>query len=146
MASGSYFPEAEAIIGRWSGAVRHEAVEILQEVVADAEEGVKQIIHESETQWGRERVAGMHGKPRPYPGRIESGDMIDAVDSRVEEVDEDVYEGRWGWRDPKNYYLIQEHGAERFNTRIAPMESLARTLDIAEDQLVGRMDSIGERQ
>lgn len=99
-------------------------------------------IHAAETEWGRARQAGTAwpGKgARQFAGRIEDGDMIAAVDSRIVSEGSDFIEVAWGWEDPEDYHLYQEHGTDS----IAPMESIAHSLDIVEDGFDARLRGIG---
>ncbi len=146
-----YFRDIEGLTQDWVNRATEAAVEALTETAAEGADGMRQIIHTSITPWGQRRQRGevpgpKNPGPRPYAGRIEEGNMIGDVDhSSAEEVGDGVYEAKWGWEDPENYYITQDQSFERQNTMIAPMEALKRTLEAGEDAFLGRLDTIGGR-
>jgi hypothetical protein len=136
------FADVEMLIEGWRDGVYRDALQAMEDTADDGAERVREIIHLSTTDWGYARTQGVGGEPRPYPGRIESGEMLNDVDSRVEELGDGVIEAKWGWADPEDYYWIQEYGFDAFETKIAPMHSLATSLDEAEIALQERLGEI----
>jgi hypothetical protein len=130
---------------QWRDHIVREAVDGLHEVAEDAEEGVRERINTAVTPWGSARQAGLvsgpQGSPNPreHAGRRETDAMFESVESSVEPKGDMVWEARWGWPDPELYILVQEHGFEKYDTRIVPMEALAITLDQAEVEYAERL-------
>lgn len=89
-------------------------------------------IEAAETNWGRQRQAGMHGAARPSAGRIERGDMYNAVTGETNREGNERIVIQWGWQDPEAYYGYQNDGTKH----IEGMDALAQSLHIADDDLV----------
>lgn len=129
-----------ARIEAWGDAVEREAQSALEGVAAEAAEGVREIIHTAVTATGEARAASGRG----VAGRIESEDMLNAVDHSVtEEGDETV--AKWGWENAEDYFLIQEYGSEEFNTNIAGMDALGQTFAKATDKFEAELGDIVRR-
>ncbi len=130
----------------WVERQKAEAFDLMQDVALEGESAAKEQLFAATTAWGQARVAGeVSGPkgtptPREHAGRFERGDMHDDITSVAEYVGKDVIEARWGWEDPEDYYLYQEHGTDR----IAPMEALSTSLVKAEDYLKAGLDKIGD--
>lgn len=127
--------QIEAIAFGWKREILNRAKSELTSIAAEAEDEVRTVIRTSITKTGQARQAAGEG----VPGRIETGDMHDGVDSRVEEDGDDVV-ATWGW-DASTFeeYMAHQEDGTRF---IAPMNALGYSLARAEDQLRGRLDRI----
>lgn len=136
------FVEIEGMIGAWQNRVVGQARDAMIDTAAEGADGVRQTITLSVTGWGLARQAGLAGPARASAGRIETGDMIGAVDYRITIDSAELIEVKWGWEDPQTYYLIQEYGFEEFSTKIAPMFALRTSLDYAEVSLGEKLRSI----
>lgn len=131
----SYFRGIDTYIEHWRRGVFAKTVDIMDDIGKQGADRVREIILLKETNWGRERQAGLHGPPRPHAGRYEEGDMYNDVDSRTPDVDVGEITVAWGWQNPKHYYMLQEEGTDK----IEPMHSLRDSLDEAENELHRRL-------
>jgi hypothetical protein len=136
------FAELTKIVTDWHDSVHDQSRAAMEQTGEEGAELVREIIHLKTTDWGRARTAGVGGPPRPFAGRIESSDMHDAVDTRTNVESDGTIETRWGWKDPKDYYMVQEHGFPEFDTKIEGMQSLVTSLDQAEESLKAKLGRI----
>lgn len=84
---------------------------------------MREIIISSETETGRKRAA----KGGKGPGRVKSGDMLDAVWARVVKEGDNKYVGEVGWLLARpGYPVFQEHGTR---TGITAMNALQKAKD-----------------
>lgn len=86
-----------------------QAVDAMQETVAEGAEAQRQILRDAHTRTGLARQALGAGQP----GREETGNMIDSIDESVATETEfggDVTTviGQFGWSDPEEYFLEQD--------------------------------------
>ena len=83
------------------------------------------------------------GRYQSAPGRIASGDMVDAVTFESGSTGSHTYEGEFGWvGDAKPYWLSQEHGFTHNFTggKIEGMYALADAADLAMKELDEALD------
>jgi hypothetical protein len=137
-----YFADITKVVTDWHDSVHNQSRAAMEQTGEEGAERVREIVHLKTTDWGQARTQGVGGPPRPYAGRIENRDMIDAVGTRTSVDPDGSIETRWGWADPKDYYLIQEHGFPEFDTKIEGMQSLVSSLDEAEENLKAKLGRI----
>lgn len=136
------FAELTKIVTNWHDSVHDQARTAMEQTGDEGAERVREIVHLKTTDWGQARTRGVGGPPRPYAGRIESSDMLDAVDTRTSVESDGTIETRWGWQDPEDYYMVQEHGFPDFDTKIEGMQSLVTSLEEAENTLQAKLGRI----
>lgn len=123
----------------WRTDIVDKAFDAMQDMALDGQSQMKEHLLAAETDWGRKRVAGEVGNgPREHAGRYETGHMYDSITSVAEWISKDIIEARWGWEDPEDYFLYQEHGTDH----IAGAESIQYSMDRAEDILHGRLSGL----
>lgn len=66
-------------------------------------------------------------------GRIDTGDMLDAVSSEAKLQNQDEAIGRFGWLKEKPFYAEYQEAGTRY---IAPMYALSDAAEIVKDQLL----------
>lgn len=124
------------------GELQHQlfllARDIVEEATLEGEDHMKEIIETSVTKTGEKRAeSGGH------PGRIDSGDMIDAVQSNVDLIGQSRIEGSWGFEregeglDP--YFLYQNYGT----ADIEAMNALRDSYIGSRELLLGRLEQAG---
>lgn len=98
--------------------IRESLVPLMVEAMAEAETMMKTYVETAITKTGLERAAGHSKRARTIdsgrdPGRIETGRMINAIESTVVS-DGDLVIGSWGWLNGLDadtlYFLYQENG------------------------------------
>lgn len=107
--------------------IRDGAHDVVREVVQDAERNQSTLLEHAETATGRRRAAAGRG----VAGRVESGQMINAINSSAVQDDSGDVVGRWGWQDPEDYYGYQDEGTQH----IAPALSLLTSFLVAKTDL-----------
>lgn len=141
------FRQMELFYELWRTDILDHAFDAMQDVALDGESQMKErlLAEESFTPWGRKRVAGEVPGPKGAPasrehaGRYEGGKMYNTITSEAGWIDPDkMLEARWGWQNPEDYFLYQEHGTKK----ITAAESIQFSLDRAEDILHGRLSGI----
>lgn len=136
--------EIVASARRWQNEVISGAKDEVIQLADEGAEAMRERVHTAVTAWGSARQAGLvGGEARAHAGRIETGDMIGAIDSRVIEDSPSAIEVAWGWEDPEEYYLVQEYGYDEFDTKIMPMEALHISMDTVDDALPARIAKLG---
>lgn len=85
--------------------IQNEFRQFLLEIL---EEGGKEMVEELElattkTGWARAARGG-------FPGRHDTGAMVGEVDYWLSEDEPEVVIGHWGWKNPRSYFILQEHG------------------------------------
>lgn len=109
----------------------------VQELSENSKKAIKETVKEGE-ETTKEYIATRGIKK---PGRIDSSDMINSVDSRVEkETDTDIVAG-FGFYDGPFYTPFQELGTRA----IAPMYALTDAAAEAKDTLEKKMDQAVKR-
>lgn len=121
-----------------------EAYRRIVDAVSDAtelgEREMRRIVETSITRTGEERAArGGH------PGRVDSGDMLDAIDKTVApNSDFSEVRGSFGWlTDLQPYYLWQEMGDDEFNVHFQGMKALDGSFITAREELFKRLREEG---
>ena len=88
---------------------------LITELTHEAAIRQAKILEDATTKTG-ERRAATGGRSSQYgstsPGRVDSGLMINQINSRVERDDNSV-SGTWGWFDPEEYFSAQDNGTGR---------------------------------
>lgn len=98
-----------------------------------------QILEAAHTSTGYDRVAsGGNG-----PGRIDSGDMRDAIDSETFKTS-DGARGHFGWIDDVlDYYVYQELGSDAFNVNFEGMKALQGAYIEAREKMLADLRASG---
>lgn len=80
--------------------------EIIEDATLFGEDRMKEIIETAITATGQQRQAS-----GGHPGRIETGNMIDDIQSNIDLIGNNRIEGSWGWELALQlYYMYQEYG------------------------------------
>lgn len=126
-----------------------DAVEgAVQDTVEFGEDAMKNLIEHSGTggTWDESWDTLKHATPgryQSYPGRVASGDMLNAVRSEHGSTGPSSYEGAFGWLGAAEpYWLAQEHGFQHNISReqIEGMNAIAQAADLAGDFLDTELD------
>lgn len=135
------FADLEDYIRQTYEEARRAASGAVEDATLHGEDRMREIIELSTTPTGDARAArGGH------PGRIDSGDMIDDIESNIDAVGQDRIVGSYGWINGlEPYYAFQELGAEDFNVRFKGMRALAQSSVEARELLFKRLREEGFR-
>lgn len=95
----------EARIRTTEDRLRPMALEIVQETVQIGREKQIEALNAATTPYGEKRYAAGRGGSA---GRNDTGNMIDLVTTTAEETASGAI-GTWGWENPPDYVLAQEH-------------------------------------
>ncbi|MGO2150797.1 MAG: hypothetical protein ACTH32_06305 [Microbacterium gubbeenense] len=125
--------ELTAKMEQWRDGIHAQVVSEMEDIAEGGAWEMQRIAESSVTPTGMKR-AEMRGG---HPGRIDSGNMVDAIEHRVE-IHDTTIEAIWGWFSPDEYFLEQEHGT----ARIEAMESVQQSLDISEQDLIAKLDGL----
>lgn len=136
------FSSAKLIMDEKSKQVQTEIPAVMEEVVAQGELEMKQIITDSTTPTGEKRAAGQRSSKRDaglgIAGRVESDDMRQSVTSDVQVEDKSVT-GKFGWIDNfEDYFAIQEDGYGA----IKAMHALLTSFTNARERLRAKLNTI----
>lgn len=110
--------------------VKEEGRELVEQTAEEASAMMARNLEAAITPTGLRRQAGERLDPYGHrqPGRLESGEMIEEINSSFTDRG-DTLEGKWGWPNPKDYFIEQEHGT----AKIAAANSIETSfLDIGE--------------
>lgn len=111
---------------------------LMLETVAQAAVDQAKVLEDATTATGDKR-ASTGGASSQYgstsPGRIDSGLMINQINSHVEHVG-NVITGRWGWQDPESYFAAQDYGTRTIPAAHSLLESFIRTRETFISRLV----------
>jgi hypothetical protein len=112
------------------------AYEIIEDATLYGEDRMMEIIRTAITMTGMQRAAAYGGDP----GRIETGDMIDDIQSNIDMVGKSRVEGSWGWElGLQLYYLYQEYGTQD----IEGMKALQQSYVEAREMMLERLNAAG---
>lgn len=122
-------------VDKYLKAVKDEAREIMQDIAVGGKWEMERVIETSTTPTGEARA-----ERGGHPGRIDSGNMIDEVEARVEEYP-DGFAAVWGWPDPQDYYLLQNDGTEAngLHPGVPEMEALEQSLSLSEMDIAAKL-------
>lgn len=99
--------------------MQSKLVPIMEAGMLEGETVMRRVIVNAVTKTGQERAAGNNRNPARQgvganggqPGRVETGAMLDAVDSEVIAIDPSLVVGRIGWTaGALDYFAYQENG------------------------------------
>lgn len=107
------------------GIVEDQVSPLLDKALQDGVNDMRQTIATSGTGY-----VGKGARATPE-GRIDTGEMYDAVTSRKS----GKTSGRFGWMTPKKYYGLQEDGFVGPNGPVPPMHSLLRAFTLVKVNL-----------
>lgn len=99
-----------------SKSIMGEIEDALEESLNEGADEMRGMIESRGTgnQWSR---PGPSGRTGSYPGRVDSGNMLNDVESQISDRGDNYVEGWLGWKDNSPlYYRLQENG---FNHRLA---------------------------
>lgn len=116
--------------------IGHDAVE---DAVLHGEDRMREVIETAITKTGLDRAnSGGH------PGRIDSGDMIDAVGSNITGTDPDTIIGEWGWVNGfEDYFIYQDRGDELFGVKFEGMQAIRQSYIEARELYLQRLSQAG---
>ncbi|WP_406245794.1 hypothetical protein ACI7YT_12190 [Microbacterium sp. M] len=110
-------------------------IEVIHDAVEDAtlhgEDRMIEILETAVTKTGLERA-----ERGGQPGRIDSGDMRDAISSGIWGPRDTHIEGEWGWlKEVLDYFLYQENGTSDFTAMGALQGSYVEAREIFIERL-----------
>ncbi|MBT2484862.1 MULTISPECIES: hypothetical protein [unclassified Microbacterium] len=109
---------------------------IIEDATLFGEDRMKEIIETAITRTGAERAATSGG----HPGRIDSGNMIDDIQSNIDLFGGSRVEGSWGWElGLEIYYLYQEYGTADIEGMMALQQSYVE----AREMMLERLSNAG---
>lgn len=139
---GSFEALASDIIGYFEGRIDDAALlghDALEDSVLHGEDRMREIIETSVTKTGEERA-----ERGGHPGRVDTGDMLDAVGSNITGTDRDTIIGEWGWVNGlEDYFLFQDQGDEEFNVKFKGMQAIRQSYIEAREMYLERLAQAG---
>lgn len=119
--------------------IKERVDDVIESSVAEGADDMRQMIMTRGTgrTWSRPGPSGRQGS---YPGRVDSGDMLNGVGSSFRRAGRS--EGRFGWLggDPKGYYALQEGGFQHVSGIDVPgMYALQDARDDTMAKVVARI-------
>lgn len=132
----SRFSEARTILDKAEDAVE-EALEVGKDAMREAIE-----TRGTGRTWQKPRG----GRTGSYPGRVDTGDMLDDVDGKMLPRTANTVSGQLGWDDGSPfYYQLQEAGFTHSTTgnEIEGMMALHDAADVAKRHLIESLERIG---
>lgn len=128
-----------------SGSILDRAEKALEEALEKGEDAMREAISTRGT--GKTWQKPWGGRSGSIPGRVDSGDMLDDVDSKILERTNDTVSGQLGWDDNSPlYYQLQEGGFNHWITgeQVEGMMALRDAADIAKRSLIADLQDIGK--
>lgn len=131
---------ASQMLARLSGLVdtlEEEAFDMVEQTVAEAADLQRLNLENAHTPTGISRATGGHIDPygSTAPGRISSGEMIDAIRDKTVR-DDNTMIGEWGWPQASQSQKIreQEGGTNRIEAADSLIDSFIATREIFFDR------------
>ena len=128
------------IVARERAKLREQVAEVVEVSALEGEFLMKDYLDFGDEAWtktGQKRVdAGGESS-----GRHKTGDMIEAVESHTE-TDENVFIGKYGWRDPLDYFSKQEDGFGK----IPAVHSIINSFAIVKLRFLHRVHEVAKNR
>lgn len=128
-----------------SRSVLDRAEEALEEALDEGKDAMREAISTRGT--GRTWESPRNGRAGSYPGRVDTGDMLDDVDAKLLPRTTNTVSGQLGWDDSSPfYYQLQEAGFTHSTTgdEIEGMMALHDAADVARRSLIQGLERIGD--
>lgn len=111
----------------------------LEDAVLHGEDRMREVIETAVTATGIDRAAS-----GGHPGRIDTGNMLDAVGSNITGSDRDTVIGEWGWvNGVEDYFLYQDLGDEAFGVKFEGMQALRQSYVEAREMYLDKLYQAG---
>lgn len=128
-----------------SKSVLDKAEDAIEEALEVGQTAMREAISTRGT--GRTWQAPRGGRAGSYPGRVDTGDMLDDVDGKMLPRTGNTVSGQLGWDDASPfYYQLQEAGFTHSITGddIEGMMALHDAADVAKRSLIQGLERIGD--
>lgn len=125
-----------------------ELEDAMEKAMEQGEDALKEAINTRGTGNTWSRPWGRSGRTGSFPGRVDSGEMLDKAEGKVTNKDAHSVDGVLGWpEDSPEYIALQDQGFHHVlaNRDIEGMMALRDSAELAEQVLVTEIENIARK-